>query len=275
MIREGAGNTQVEKYCKEKKGLFTVHLFPPLSLYSSLYCATGGSLHHSVPLSVWRGWQHIASFHSSLGQIFLVFGHSRANSSILPVEKACAAVLQVLRVVQWGLWGETVLPVFRIVKSGLLAFLIKHDGAAGDAWVQSVSWMSWMQGVWWIWWVGEVARRYHISSGWNSVAWCWWVDCLRYWMGCRGPRAGDGDCSSQSILVPRANKGVQVQWLIYILIVPVGGLDLGGSSSHVQSVTTCSINNYMGVTIPPTCDEGVFLHRVEIVWKQIEDRKIS
>lgn len=100
---------------------------------SSLHCATAGSLHHSVPLSVWRGRQHVAGFHSRLGQVLLVLGHSGANASVLPVEEARAAVLQVLRVVQRGLRGETVLPVFGIVKSGLLAFLIEHDGVAGDA----------------------------------------------------------------------------------------------------------------------------------------------
>lgn len=167
-----------EKTAWKREDCFEVHSSPPLSLYSSLRCATGGSLHHSVPLSVWRGWQHIAGFHSSLRQVFLVFGHSRANASILPVEETCTAVLQVLRIVQWGFWGETVLPVFRIVKSGLFAFLIKHDGAAGNPWVQGMSWMPRMQGVWWIWWVGEVARGYHISRRGDGVAWCWRVDSL-------------------------------------------------------------------------------------------------
>lgn len=174
----------------------------------SLHCATGASLHHSVPLSVWRGWQHIASFHSSLRQVFLVFSHGRSNAAILPVEEACAAVLQVFRVLQWGLGGETVLPVFRIVKSGFLAFLINHDGAGVDARVQSMSWMPGMQGVWWIRRVRQMARGYHIPGGGDGVSRCWWDDCLGYWLGSRGPRARGGDCPSQSILIPGVKEGI-------------------------------------------------------------------
>lgn len=203
------GGCKVEHWMKTR-GLFNIHSFPLLTLSSPLHCATGGSLHYSVPLSVWWGWQHIASFHSSLWQVLLVLSHSRPNASILPVKEARTAVLQVLRVVQWGLGGQTVLPIFRIVKSGLLAFLIKHDRVAGDAWVKSVSRMPWMQGVWWIGWVREMARGYHISRRGDGVAWCWWVDCLGYWLGSRGARTRHGNCTSQSVLVPGVQEGIQV-----------------------------------------------------------------
>lgn len=45
----------------------------------------------------------------------------------MPVEEACAAILQILGVVESGLRGKTVLPVLRIVKC-LFGFYVCLDG---------------------------------------------------------------------------------------------------------------------------------------------------
>lgn len=45
----------------------------------------------------------------------------------MPVEEACAAVLQILGVVESGLGGKTVLPVLRIVKC-LFGLYVGLDG---------------------------------------------------------------------------------------------------------------------------------------------------
>lgn len=66
--------------------------------------ATGETLNHSVPLSVRRRWQHVSGFHGGLRQVLLVLSHGGANASILPVEEARAAVLQVLWIVHGGFW---------------------------------------------------------------------------------------------------------------------------------------------------------------------------
>lgn len=98
-------------------------------------------LHHSVPLPVWWRRQHISRFHGCLGKVFLVFCHGGAYASILSVKEASATVLEILAgVVHGGFWRETVLPVFGIVKCGLLGFFtIVHD-----AWVEGVSRMAWV-----------------------------------------------------------------------------------------------------------------------------------
>lgn len=98
----GGGRGPVKKYClKMKARTFQFILLSPFPLYF----ATGGSLHDSVPLSVGRRRQNIARFHRRVRQVLLVLGNSGADSSILPVEEARAAVLQVLRVVERRLWG--------------------------------------------------------------------------------------------------------------------------------------------------------------------------
>lgn len=86
------------------KGL-SISVHPPVCRSPSLGRATGGSLDYSVPLSVGRRRQNVARFHRRLRQILLVLGNSWANASVLPVEEARAAVLQVLGVVERRLWG--------------------------------------------------------------------------------------------------------------------------------------------------------------------------
>lgn len=90
-----------------KRQKWTVrHLFIPTVVFRfrSPACATGETLNHSVPLPVRRWWQHVAGFHGGLRQVLLVLGYGGANASVLPVEEARAAVLQVLRIVQGGFW---------------------------------------------------------------------------------------------------------------------------------------------------------------------------
>lgn len=69
----------------------------------------------------------------------------------MPVEEACAAVLQILRVVESALGGETVLPVLRIVKC-LFGLYVGLDGPRvggmeGVRWVEAVSGMGRVEGV--------------------------------------------------------------------------------------------------------------------------------
>lgn len=98
---------QFEEHCmKTSKVDCSTSVHPHCCLAFSLApaCATGETLNHSVPLSVWRRWQHIAGFHGGLRQVLLVLGHGGANASVLPVEEARAAVLQVLWIVHGGFW---------------------------------------------------------------------------------------------------------------------------------------------------------------------------
>jgi len=104
-------------------------------------------LHHSVPLSVWRGGQHISRLKGKLRQVLLVFGYGGSYASILPGEKPCAAVLQVFRIVHGGLRGQAVLPVLGIVKCGFLALLVHCNGPAGDPRVQGMPRVPGVQGM--------------------------------------------------------------------------------------------------------------------------------
>lgn len=100
----------------------------PLPPFFSPPSSPLSQLHHSVPLSVGRGWQCGPGLEGELRQVLLVLGHRGPDSAVLPVEEARAAVLQVLGVVQGCLGGKTVLPVLRIVE-GLFGLLVGHDGA--------------------------------------------------------------------------------------------------------------------------------------------------
>lgn len=69
----------------------------------------------------------------------------------MPIEEACAAVLQILGVVESGLGGKTVLPVLRIVKC-LFGLYVGFDGPGvsrmeGVCWVEGVSRMGGVEGV--------------------------------------------------------------------------------------------------------------------------------
>lgn len=69
----------------------------------------------------------------------------------MPVEEACAAVLQILGVVESGLGGKTVLPVLRIVKC-LFGLYVGLDGPGvsgmeGVRRVEGVSRMGRVEGV--------------------------------------------------------------------------------------------------------------------------------
>ena len=91
---------QSDHHCIGPWELYRVHSTP----YPLCHFVHTG-LHHSVPLSVWRGWQHVSWFKGKLGQVLLVFGHGGPYASVLPVEEARAAVLQVFRIVHGGLLG--------------------------------------------------------------------------------------------------------------------------------------------------------------------------
>lgn len=104
---QGMRRAQFEEHCmKTSKVDCSTSVHPHCCLACSLApaCATGETLNHSVPLSVRRRWQHVAGFHGGLRQVLLVLGHGGANASVLPVEEACAAVLQVLWIVHGGFW---------------------------------------------------------------------------------------------------------------------------------------------------------------------------